>query len=65
MCITNSQTPKRYVPADVVSASIAQRLANQAKAGVNERHLQYGSVKEPFNGYKINSIIEIPEKNLH
>ncbi|CAO1414723.1 unnamed protein product [Diamesa tonsa] len=60
-----TQAPKRYAPADVVSVSIAQRLANQAKAGANERHLQYGSVKEPINGYKIKSIKEIPEENLY
>lgn len=61
----NSQAPKRYAPADVVSVSIAQRLANQAKAGANERHLQYGSVKEPINGYKIKSIKDVPEENLY
>lgn len=61
----NSQAPKRYAPADVVSVSIAQRLANQAKAGANERQLQYGSVKEPINGYKIKSIRDVPEENLY
>lgn len=42
----------RYGNADIVSVSIAQRLANSAKYGVSERQLQYGSQKEPIQNQK-------------
>ncbi|KAG5682499.1 hypothetical protein PVAND_011849 [Polypedilum vanderplanki] len=49
---------QRYGGADIVSVSIAHRLANSAKNSDSERHLQYGSLKEPViperkaNNYK-------------
>lgn len=38
----------QYAPADVVSIAIAKRLAAGAKNGISEKHLQYGSLKDPI-----------------
>ncbi|CRK97526.1 CLUMA_CG010915, isoform A [Clunio marinus] len=55
----------KYVPADIVSISIANQLAKTAKLGISERNLQYGSLKEPTVQFKSTKKHSINEESFY
>lgn len=62
-----SPPPNRY-PADVVSVAIAKHLANNAKKGISEKHLQFGPAKDPIqqeNSKTSKKINNVPEEKFY